>query len=67
MEALQPMQSNVKLQLTPIMDPRSPTDATYLVHGYPSDPPILLEDFLHVSLHYLERVEVPNKNPKSGE
>ena len=49
------------------MDPRSPTDATHLVHGYTSDPPILLEDFLHVSLHYLERVEVPNKNPKNGE
>ena len=36
---------------------------SHLVHGYTSDPPVLLEDFLHISLHYLERVQVPNKNP----
>ena len=35
------------------------------MHGYTSDPPVLLEDFLHISLHYLERVQVPNKNPES--
>ena len=38
---------------------------THLMHGYTSDPPVLLEDFLHISLHYLERVQVPNKNPES--
>ena len=37
------------------------------MHGYTSDPPVLLEDFLHISLHYLERVQVPNKNPESVE
>ena len=36
---------------------------SHLVHGYASDPPVLLEDFLHISLHDLERVQVPNKNP----
>ena len=35
----------------------------HLVHGNASDPAVLLEDFLHISLHYLERVQVPNKNP----
>ena len=35
------------------------------MHGYASNPAILLEDFLHISLHYLERVQVPNKNPES--
>ena len=36
---------------------------SHLVHGNASDPAVLLEDFLHISLHYLERVQVPNKNP----
>ena len=75
MEAL-PTQSNVKLQTrysTSINGEQKSNWCnsnsllirilSHLVHGNASDPAVLLEDFLHISLHYLERVQVPNKNP----
>ena len=34
------------------------------MHGYASDPAILLEDLLHISLHYLEGVQVAHKHPE---
>ena len=39
------------------------TERTYLVHRDAGDPAILLEDLLHISLDYLEGVEVANKDP----
>ena len=34
------------------------------MHRYASDPAVLLEDLLHISLHYLEGVQVAHKHPE---